>query len=223
MEHNLEKEYYEQLALNLLESILRIDVSNFDDYEEPDWQNDKDSIGIEITRDDESLKFYKELENVDKVNTVEVEKFNKRYRKNGGTVMTKGEAKSIGIEGGSEFNENYVYIIPSYNNNFDDINNKIKNKIKKLNNNYKLFKQNNLFIFSHIRTKKELFKEELDKIIEIQSENNKFDFIYICLTDCIVTFDLNNKIYNVKEFDKSKFNDIALKAREEVKKRSSKR
>ncbi|MCI8486992.1 MAG: hypothetical protein HFJ20_08115 [Clostridia bacterium] len=215
MEHDLEKKYYEKLALKLLKYTLDIDITNFKDKEEPDWHNDKDSVGIEVTIVDESLRFYRELEKVDKVDANKVKKFNKRYIKNGGRIITKKEADCMGLECSFKFNDNYVYIIPAYDNNFENINKAIKNKTEKLNNNYKLFKQNGLFIFSHIRTRKELFKEELNEIIKIQSKSEKkFDFIYICLTDCIVIFDLKNNVCNVKEFDKNKFNNIAFEISE---------
>lgn len=206
MKHDLEKKYYEQLALKILEFVVYIDVANLKNKEEPDWHNDKDSVGIEITIADESLRFYRELEKVDKVDTNKVKKFNKRYIRNGGRVITKQEAYCIGIECSFKFNNNYVYIIPAYDNNFENINKAIKNKTEKLNKNYKLFNQNNLFVFSHIRTRKELFQEELNEIIEIESKfEKKFNFIYICLTDCIAIFDLENKVYDVKEFNISKF------------------
>lgn len=220
MNHNLEKKYYEELAFNLLKAILDVDITNFNNYDRPDLQNVKDSIGIEVTRADESLGFYEQLERIDKVDADKTKQFNKKFIKNGGRVISKKEADCIGIECSFKLNENYVYIIPCNNNNFEKINEVIENKIKKINNNdnYKLFKQNDLFVFSHIRTRKELFQGELNKITEIQSKfEKKFDFIYICLTNCIVIFNLKNNSYNIKKFDKNKYNNIAFEISEKIK------
>ncbi len=66
MKHDTEKKYFELFALKLLEKYINIDINDFADKEEPDWQNEINSVGIEVTRNSLGTKFWRELEKVDK-------------------------------------------------------------------------------------------------------------------------------------------------------------
>ncbi len=82
MSHNTEKKYFELFALKLLEKYINMDIKKFEDKEEPDWQNEIMSVGIEVTRNSLGTKFWRELENVQKLNSdKQINKFNKRFKK----------------------------------------------------------------------------------------------------------------------------------------------
>lgn len=222
MKHNEEKKYFEKFALNLLKEYKKIDISNFKDKEEPDWQDEKNSIGIEVTRDSIGTKFWADLEKVKdkKISDKKIKEFNKKFKANGGRILDKKTASIIGIEKCSfGYNDNYVYIIPSYNNSFDRINIIINEKTEKMNDHYKeTIQDNRLFIFSPMLINKEMADEEL---IEIKNNQIKFkrnfNIIYVCILHEIYTFDLIKNEWNAIKMDEMQFNKISIDSCNEVK------
>lgn len=221
-EHDLEKKYFEKFAINLLERYINIDISNFKSCERPDWQDELNNIGIEVTRDSIGTKFWADIEKVEgkKIPDKDLKKFNSKFKANGGRIITKELASIIGIEKCIfGFNDKYVYIVPSYNNGFERINEIIINKTKKLNTNYKeTIKDNRLFIFSPILIKGKMPEEELNEIIKIQKEYNRnFNIIYVCILHEIYIFNMNIDKWNLIEMNKEEFNKISRKSSEEIK------
>ena len=222
MKHDEEKKYFEKFALNLLKEYKNIDISNFKDDEEPDWQDEINSIGIEVTRDSVGTKFWADLEKVKdkKIPDKKVKEFNKKFKANGGRVLDKKAASIIGIEKcGFGYNDNFVYIIPSYNNSFDRINIIIKEKAEKLNNHYKeTIQDNRLFIFSPMLINKEMADKELIEIKNNQINlKRKFNIVYVCILHDIYTFDLIKNEWNVIKMDEKEFNKISIDSCNEVK------
>lgn len=219
--HDSEKKYFEKFALNLLEKYINISISNFKESEEPDWQDEFNNVGIEVTRDSIGTKFWADIEKVEgkKIPDKDLKKFNGKFKANGGRIITKELATIIGIEDCSfGFNDKYVYIIPSYKNGFERINEIIINKTKKLNKNYKeIIKDNRLFIFSPILVKGKMAEEELNEIIKIQNEYNRnFNIIYVCILHEIYIFNMQTNKWNLIKMNEEEFNRISRKSSEEI-------
>lgn len=219
--HDSEKKYFERFAINLLERYINMDISKFKTCEEPDWQDEFNNIGIEVTRDSIGTKFWADIEKVQgkKILDKDLKKFNNKFKANGGRIITKELASIIGIEDCSfGFNDKYVYIIPSYKNRFERINEIIINKTKKLNKNYKeTIKDNRLFIFSPILVKGKMAEEELNEIIKIQKEYNRnFNIIYVCILHEIYIFNMQTNKWNLIKMNEEEFNRISRKSSEEI-------
>ncbi|HOZ55247.1 MAG TPA: hypothetical protein PK993_04320 [Clostridia bacterium] len=220
MKHDIEKKYFELFAFKLLKEYIQIDIDKFEDKEEPDWQDLKNSIGIEVTRNSEGTKFWRDLENVKKpVPDSKIKQFNKKFEKNGGRVITPELARIIFGENYRDsfgFNENYFYIIPVYNDDFSYVNKSINEKLEKLNDHYNSeILDNRLFIFTPILVTKEEAENELVKINNIQKDaKRKFNIIYVCLLHEIYIFDLNKNNLEKIIMDKEEFEKISKESYE---------
>lgn len=175
MNHDDEKNYFELFALKILKEYQNVDIDKLIHDEKPDWQDINNSIGIQITRNSTGTQFCSELEKVKKpIPDKSIEKFNNRFRKNGGSVIPIEQARIIfndkEIKDSFGFNDKYLYIIPSYNDDFSEINKSLTEKLKKLNDIYKEMQDNRLFIFSPIYATDKMIENELQSIIKIQSE-----------------------------------------------------
>ena len=197
MNHDDKKKYFELLALKILKEYQNVEIEKLIHDEKTDWQDINNSIGIEITRNSIGTQFWSELEKVKKpIPDNDIEKFNKRFRKNGGRVITIEQARIIFNDKDKKdsfrFNEKYFYIIPVYNDDFSEINRSLKEKLKKLNEIYKEMNDNRLFIFSPIYANKEMIENELQNIINIQNDKKrKFNIVYVCLLHELLVFNLN--------------------------------
>lgn len=197
MGHNIEKKKFELFALSLLGRYANIDVKNFESKESPDWQDKVNSIGIEITQNDEGAKFWKDLEKVKRpVPDSKIKKFNKKFLQNGGRIYDK---KTAGIIFGNQddgfgFSKNYYYIIPVYPDDFSEVNKSIECKLKKLNNNYNPeISDNRLFVLSSSMVTRDMVEEELKEMVTIQQEyKRKFSMVYVRLSEDLCIFDLVN-------------------------------
>lgn len=224
MSHNTEKKYFELFALKLLEKYINMDIKKFEDKEEPDWQNDIIGVGIEVTRNSLGTKFWRELENVHKpISYKQINKFNKRFEKNGGRVINIKQARIIfqdkEVKDGFGLNEKYFYILPVYNDNFSEVNNSIEDKLDKLNKHYnKKLQDNRLFIFTPIYIRKEMIEDEVIKINNIQEgHKRKFDTIYICTLNGLYILDLKNDNWEFIQMEREDFDQISMDASKEVK------
>lgn len=222
-EHDSEKKYFERFAINLLKKYINIDISTFKNLEKPDWQDEFNSIGIEVTRDSIGTKFWADIEKVQgkKIADKDLKKFNSRFKANGGRIITKETATIIGIKKCSfGFNDRYVYIIPSYTDDFKRINKIIEGKTKKLNKNYnKTISDNRLFVFSPILVNRESVEEELIEMKNIQNEyGRKFNIIYVCILHKLYIFNIEENNVGIVEMDKEEFNKISIKASKEINK-----
>lgn len=222
-EHNSEKKYFERFAINLLKKYINIDISTFKNLEKPDWQDEFNSIGIEVTRDSIGTKFWADIEKVQgkKIADKDLKKFNSRFKANGGRIITKEIAFIIGIKKCSfGFNDRYVYIIPSYTDDFKRIDRIIVEKTKKLNKNYnKTISDNRLFVFSPILVNREIVEEELVQMKNIQNEyDRRFNIIYVCTLYNIYIFNIKENKVGIVEMDKEEFNKISIKSSKEINK-----
>lgn len=186
MNHDDKKKYFELFALKILKEYQNVEIEKLIHDEKTDWQDINNSIGIEITRNSIGTQFWSELEKVKKpILDKDIEKFNKRFRKNGGRVIQIEQARIIFNDKYKKdsfgFNEKYFYIIPVYNDDFSEINRSLKEKLKKLNEIYKEMKDNRLFIFSPIYANKEMIENELQNIINIQNDKKKKIQYSLCL------------------------------------------
>ena len=218
-EHNLDKDYQELLALEILNHFSEIKIENFKKGESPDWHNIVKSIGIEVVNVDLSRKFFADLKHFDINNIKNIKKFNKKYKENGGTIISKKTAKCIGIKSSSfSFNDS-VYLLPVYDDNFKNVNKEIKIKLEKLKN-YKDFKDNRLLAFAYniVHYYKEL-DIELKELIELcENYEKKFNIIYVCLLDQLIIFDLVKNKYTTKMFQEPNYDGLIWKAYEGVRK-----
>lgn len=223
MNHDDEKDYFELFALKILKEYQNVDIDKLIHDEKPDWQDINKSIGIEITRNSTGTQFWSELEKVKKpIPDKSIEKFNNRFRKNGGSVIPIEQARIIFNDKDKKdsfgFNEKYFYIIPSYNDDFSEVNRSLKEKLKKLNDIYKEMQDNRLFIFSPIYATEEMIEDELQSIIKVQSNNKrKFNIVYVCLLYKLLVFNLNENNWKCIQMDIDVFNKLSEEACDEVK------
>ena len=222
MNHDDEKKYFELFALKILKEYQNVEIEKLIHDEKPDWQDINNSIGIEITRNSIGTQFWSELEKVKKpIPDKNIEKFNKRFRKNGGSVIPIEQARIIfndkEVKDSFGFNDKYLYIIPSYNDDFSEINKSITEKVKKLNSIYKEMQDNRLFIFSPIYATEKMIENELQNIIKIQSEKKrKFNIVYVCLLHELIVFNIKENSYKCIQMDKDVFNKLSEEANKEV-------
>lgn len=130
-------------------------------------------------------------------------------------------ASIIGIKKCSfGFNDRYVYIIPSYTDDFKRIDRIIVQKTKKLNKNYnKTISDNRLFVFSPILVNREIVEEELVQMKNIQNEyDRRFNIIYVCTLYNIYIFNIKENKVGIVEMDKEEFNKISIKSSKEINK-----
>lgn len=223
MNHDDKKKYFELFALKILKEYQNVEIEKLIHDEKPDWQDINNSIGIEITRNSIGTQFWSELEKVKKpIPDKDIEKFNKRFRKNGGRVIPIEQARIIFNDKDKKdsfrFNEKYFYIIHVYNDDFSEINRSLKEKLKKLNEIYKEMNDNRLFIFSPIYANKEMIENELKNIINIQNDKKrKFNIVYVCLLHELLVFNLNENDWKCIQMDKDVFNKLSEETNKEVK------
>ena len=223
MNHDDKKKYFELFALKILKEYQNVEIEKLIHDEKPDWQDINNSIGIEITRNSIGTQFWSELEKVKKpILDKDIEKFNKRFRKNGGRVIPIEQARIIFNDkykkDSFRFNEKYFSIIPVYNDDFSEINRSLKEKLKKLNEIYKEMNDNRLFIFSPIYANKEMIENELQNIINTQNDKKrKFNIVYVCLLHELLVFNLNENDWKCIQMDKDVFNKLSEETNKEVK------
>ena len=217
MNHNADKDFFEYLIKNILLYYNIID-GNFIKSECPDFINN--DIGLEITRADETLKFDGFIKKYPKVKTGNIEKFNKHFEENGGKVFKKTDVivKLLNLVDTFYYHEDYVYVIPSYKNDFTFINEKISNKIDKLNSIYDVnIKTYYLGVFTTVYATEEMIQEELVVLNEMNKNKSKqFDKIIIIFLDKICIFDLTfNKYKNIDEVNEE-INKLSRKTKNEL-------
>ncbi len=215
-----EKVSYEELvSLQILNKFLNLDITNFVKSESPDWKNYNENIGLEVTIVDDSKKFFSELEKINKNKIKDRDKFRKRYIKNGGYAIPKETAQMLNLKSSMiDIGDEYFYLIYSQDNNFEKINRQFINKIKKLNNNFYLFKDNRLFIFATIYVDDKKIKNELETLIlESSKYKYKYNVIYMILLHKLCVFDLENKKYTHMNIDKKLMDEINIDVEKKIK------
>lgn len=217
MNHNADKDFFEYLIKNILLYYNIID-GNFIKSECPDFIS-KD-IGLEITRADETLKFDGFIKKFSKEKIGNIEKFNKRFEEKGGKVFKKTDVivKLLNLVDTFYYHEDYVYIIPSYKNDFTFINEKISNKIDKLNTIYDAnIKTYYLGVFTTVYATEEMIQEELAILNEMNKNKSKqFDKIIIIFLDKICIFNLTCNKYKIIDDVNEKINKLSRKTKNEL-------
>ena len=217
MNHNSDKDFFEYLIKNILLHYNIID-GYFIKSERPDFINN--DIGLEITRADETLKFDGFIKKYPKEKTGNIEKFNKHFEENGGRVFKKTDVivKLLNLVDTFYYHEDYVYIIPSYKNDFTFINEKISNKIDKLNSIYDVnIKTYYLGVFTTVYATEEMIQEELVVLNEMNKNKSKqFDKIIIIFLDKICIFDLTYNKYKIIDEVNEEINKLSRKTKNEL-------
>ena len=217
MNHNADKDFFEYLIKNILLYYNIID-GDFIKSECPDFINN--DIGLEITRADETLKFDGFIKKYPKVKTGNIEKFNKHFEENGGRVFKKTDVivKLLNLVDTFYYHEDYVYIIPSYKNDFTFINEKISNKIDKLNSIYDVnIKTYYLGVFTTVYATEEMIQEELAILNEMNKNKSKqFDKIIIIFLDKICIFNLTCNKYKIIDDVNEEINKLSHKTKNEL-------
>lgn len=217
MQHDSDKIFFEFLIKNILLHYNIID-DKFVKSESPDFISE--NIGLEITRADPTLKFDGFINKYPEEKIGNIEKFNKKFELSGGKVFRKTDAivEILGLVDTFGYHEDYVYIIPSYKNSLDFINEKINNKIGKLNNTYK--KEIDIYyltVFTTAYINEDMIKEEFVILDELQKNSQKqFDKIIIIFLDKICIFDLANKKYEIIDNVNQEINKLSQKTKEEL-------
>lgn len=218
MKHDSDKIFFEYLVKNMLQNYNIVD-NNLQKSEQPDFKNK--TIGLEITRADQTLDFEGFISKYNKDNIGNIRKFNKNFEKLGGRVLEKTDpiVRILDLHDTFHYHEDYIYIIPSYSNEFSYVNKKIKDKLKRLNSIYdNKIEHYYLGIFTPIYIFEEnTIREELDEIVNIQSHyNKKFEKVIVVFIDKICEFNLLNNTYNIIENTNEELNMISIKTSEEL-------
>ena len=217
MNHNSDKVFFEYLIKNILLHSNIID-GDFIKSECPDFINN--DIGLEITRADETLKFDGFIKKYPKVKTGNIEKFNKHFEENGGRVFKKTDVlvKLLNLVDTFYYHEDYVYVNPSYKNDFTFINEKISNKIDKLNSIYNVnIKTYYLGVFTTVYATEEMIQEELAILNEMNKNKSKqFDKIIIIFLDKICIFNLTCNKYKIIDDVNEEINKLSRKTKNEL-------
>ena len=177
------KKYFERYALLSLIKCFDYNLEGLldDDFEAPDWQSEELDLGIEVTQ---------AISETDG----ELRSIINRYFNNGlggsliRKVIQKKHHKYVGNF--EEIDNRSICVIP-YQTAIEKnkILESIIGKTFKLNKNYKVFKNNWLYVFADIA----LYEEDILDIIEMIKSNNvnkiQFDKIFINITDKIFVID----------------------------------
>lgn len=217
--NNIEKQYFELFAKNIIYKIAGENVSKYEKGESPDWQDYINNVGIEVTRTAEGVKFWADLRNVKgSISDKKLDKFNEKFIANGGRILPIEKARIIfnnpDFKDTFGFNEKYAYIIPGYPDNFNNIYNSLEEKLVKLNDHYnKDLKDIRLFIFSTIIIRNDELPNYLVELEKIQKKyDRKFTKLYICILYDLYIFDLDKLTCKHIEIGKEVLNKISIES-----------
>lgn len=190
------KKYFEPYALLTLIKCFGYNIEDIldQDVECPDWQSDKLDLGIEVTEAknpmDGQLDFI-----IDKY-------FNKGLSGRKIQNAVKKEYPKYGHLFRYKRNISYCTVPISYSDEINKIAKAITEKTEKLNKNYKVFKNNWLYIFAGI----ELYCEDIPKILSLTKTDEKgiqYDKIFINVIDKILVINRDGFIEEVEVDNKT--------------------
>lgn len=179
-----DKIYFERYAKCNLVTNYCNDYKKLRKLEKPDFQSKKLNTGIEVTKAIPT----EEGRALSIINKYFGKKYNGKFIKNEIENKYKGDFKNnIGVIDG------VAYYKREYNREEkkNEIEERIEVKLHRLNDNYKLFENNHLYIFSETSL---IEKETLEIIMEDIKEISlkyKFDIIFVNAIDCIYIMDFN--------------------------------
>lgn len=230
---NTSKEFYETYAKNSLEYFNNLKFNNLEKSEFPDWHND--NIGIEVRRaicssNGEFDAFCKK--NLDKKFSGISKKQLKKFGFNDNPVSNNGilyeqQSPTFGKLFYLKSKENSELTLCCVMNkcreieNFaEEIVNAIEDKLKKLNNNYTLYNENDVIIviqeqLNYIGIKNFVIRDIVTKTIDSlkvvynkDSNKVKFDNIYLLFIDLIIEINTLNWDYKQKDISENDLNTL---------------
>jgi hypothetical protein len=193
-------DYYECYAKIVLEEMFSNRFFDLVIHDKPDLQNEKLSIGIEVTSSINPKQ--KEAESL----------YVKWYdQSNEGKEKIEVQIKKCG----AKLNNGILSGISSHDN-FDRIYTDIKNKIGKLDQ-YRSFVKQYLFIFSDIYSTSDMREKALEEMQHIcYLESPKLDAIYVLVPGALYVFNLVKNITFIREINANMQSVQASNAREMV-------
>lgn len=185
---NLDTEYWETFAKLILEKFRPKEFHNLSvDGEKPDLRNTSIGVGIEVTSSES-----KESRELDRL-------YAQQYTY-GNSEQRKKALKRIEKLGGKV--KEYFLMHPTINRDLEKIYAVIRNKTEKLNNNYEIFSENDLFIFDSILILDQELPEILKHIVKSSTGNISFNKVFIyCFGGDLYEFNISKGTYN--HFEKS--------------------
>ncbi len=206
-DHDKNKNFFEYFAKNILKSYDLI--NDFEKSESPDWIDNKNKIGLEIVRADETRNFSGYIEKYNPENCKDILSFNKEYENKGGRVLSTDDA-IVKILNLHVDNSGYCYISPAYNDDFSFININIENKLEKLNEKYKDLDKYYLAIITPVYIPPNNVKSSQEYIGKIQSKFvKKYSIIFIICSDKIIIYNFEKNNSSIIAIEKKIMHDIA--------------
>lgn len=197
----LDKEYWETLAKLILEHFFPEKFYNLSvDGEKPDLRNIGADIGIEVT-------------SVENEKSREIDSLYSRQYAYGNNVQKEKALKRIRELGGKP--KEFFLMHPVVNRDIGKIYAAVKTKTQKLNKDYQIFKENDLFIFDENIILDAELPEILNNIVVNSVHDKTFDNIYIyCLGSDLYTFNIFHKKYDHIEESGKIAQQLAINARQ---------
>ncbi len=197
----LDKEYWETLAKLILEHFFPEKFYNLSvDGEKPDLRNIGADIGIEVT-------------SVENEKSREIDSLYSRQYAYGNNVQKEKALKRIRELGGKP--KEFFLMHPVVNRDIGKIYTAVKTKTQKLNKDYQIFKENDLFIFDENIILDAELPEILNNIVVNSVHDKTFDNIYIyCLGSDLYTFNIFHKKYDHIEESGKIAQQLAINARQ---------
>lgn len=185
---SLDTEYWETFAKLILEKFCSRRLYNLSvDGERPDLRNASAGVGVEVTSSES-----KESREIDSL-------YAQQYTY-GNHEQKKKALKRIEELGGKV--EEYFLMHPTMNRDPGRIYTVIENKTKKLNKNYEIFNENDLFIFDSILILDQELPEILKHITESSANNISFKRVFLyCFGRDLYEFNISKGTY--KHFEES--------------------
>lgn len=192
---------HECLAKVVLENLFPDRFNDIQILDKPDLQEINHNIGIEVTRavdqtEEEILGLYAGIihnQVRDKDSAIEaINKHSRSIRVNGKTIKQH------------LFSDGRLSVLPGKDN-FDLIIKEYQRKIDKLNNNYKIFDSNYLFVYSDILADDSMIRTAMESMKDISHNKKlykyKFDIVYIFVTEHMYILDLLHDKYEIVDVD----------------------
>ena len=197
----ISSEYWELFAKLILEHFYPkkyFDLSV--DGEKPDLQNEETKIGIEVTSVED--KRYREINSL----------YSRDYSHGNSDQKTKAR-KRIEKLGGKV--EKYCLLCPVIDRNINKIYAAVKEKTQKLNKDYRIFCENDLFIFDSGIILEEELPEMAENISASGKGNEHFNKVYLyCLGNDLYEFDIINRAFRHLKDDEKMIQCLAHDARQ---------
>ncbi len=213
--HDYEKTFSEYYVKNILKYFNLINELKKD--ESPDWISKDGTFGLEVTKADETEAFSGFVEKYGN-NHDDISKFNKKYTELKGRVFKKTDpvVKALNLQG-SPYHEDYIHIIPGYDNNFNYANKIINNKLDKLNKKYKNLSKYYLGVISTIIVYDYDISAELNELNKIQSTyTKKYSIIYVICFNKLLIFNMENNSSQAIDLTDEILRKIAIETEEEI-------